>query len=295
VNHTYMNRVWADHPDFDAAAEEEGWRIFRETYRMCDEVVGRILDHCADADTLVCINSDHGAVPSCKLLWPGAALARHGLLSYRIDPQTGAYSLDVERSPTALQFGTTEYVWANLAGREKDGCVPPGAYDGTVDRILEALHSIRDPETGQSPYSLIVRKADATHLGQWGDRVGDVIAFAKPEYYVVDFGHSKRWQHMRTGGTAADGGLAALFAIGDVSLGRDYAVDGLHHAHLPTDRLGPARNSGILMLAGPGVRSGAHTSAPAWMPDLTPTLTTLLHTRPLKGAEGRVMRELVSH
>ena len=293
VNHTHLNKVWEGHPDFTPERGEEGWHILRETYRMCDEVVGRVLDHCADGETRICLCSDHGAVPSSKLLWPGAALARHGLLAYRIDPQTGRYSLDVERSLTAIQFGTTEYIWVNLAGREKDGCVPPGAYDETVDRILEALHSIKDPETGQSPYSLIVRKKDAAHLGQWGDRVGDVIAFAKPEYYVVDFGHSKRWQGMRTGGTEADSGLAALFAMGDVSLSRDYAVDGLHHAHLPTDQLGPARNSAIMMLAGPGVRKGARTSAPASTPDVPPTLTTLLGTRPLKQAEGRVLGELV--
>jgi predicted AlkP superfamily phosphohydrolase/phosphomutase len=295
VNHTYLNRIWGDHPDFDPGAEEEGWRVFRETYRMCDEVVGRIVEHCADAGTVVCVNSDHGAVPSCKLLWPGAALSRHGLMAYRIDPQSGQYVLDVANCKAAIQFGTTEYVWANVKGREKDGTVGPGRqYEETVERIVEALSSIRDPETGQSPYSLILRKKDAAFLGQWGDRVGDVIAFAKPEYYVVDFGHHKRWRNMRAGGTEADGGLAALFALGDVSAEREYGVEGLHHGHLPTDRLGPARNSGILIMAGPQVRAGGKPACQAWTPDVAPTLTRLLGTRSLRQGEGRVLTDMIS-
>jgi len=138
-----------------------------------------------------------------------------------------------------------------------------------------------------------LRKRDAAHLGQWGERVGDVIAFAKPEYYVVDFGHHKRWQHMRAGGTEADAGLASLFMHGDVYLGRDYAVEGLHHAHLPTDSLGPARNSGILILAGPGVRKGARLGGRAWTPDVAPTLARLLGTRRLRQSEGRVLEDLI--
>lgn len=293
VNHTFLNKVWEDHPDYDPAEAEEGWRIIRDTYRMCDEVVGRIIDHCADGETLVCINSDHGAVPSSKLLWPGAALARRGLLAYRIDENTGEYRLDVTRSRAAIQFGTAEYVWVNLEGREKDGIVEPKDYDATVDLIIDALSSIRDPETGLSPYSSILRKKDAAFLGQWGDRVGDVIAFAKPEYYVVDFGHHKRWRQMEAGGTEADSGLAALFMYGDVSLERTYGVEGLHHGHLPTDRLGPARNSALLILAGPKVKAGAAVGGPVWTPDLAPTLTKLLGTRSLKQSEGRVLTEII--
>lgn len=163
----------------DKAVVQEYSRIEEEMYISLDSMVGKILES-IDENTVVFMVSDHGATPTAgrfdedfKGFTVGAVLSEAGLLRYKTDDKTGESVIDWSRTGAVPQRSC--YIYVNLRGRDPDGIVEPEDYEGTRDKIIDALYNYTDPKTGKKPIAFALRKEDARILGLHGDRVGDVI------------------------------------------------------------------------------------------------------------------------
>jgi len=209
-------------------------------YRNIDAAIGAILEAAGD-ETVTMLVSDHGATPATRLVPLPQILIDAGLLSLQegaslphtarghpyADPIPG---LRWERT-LALPFGSC-HVYVNLKGREPYGVVPADSYNDVRERVIDAMLSYRDPQTGLCPFSLVLRKEDARVLGLYGDAVGDVVYAVREEF------SDEHGQSLGTGEWASGAGsLKCLF-----------------------------------VLSGPGVRKGVTLERTVWLTSAAPTL-----------------------
>lgn len=131
--------------------------------------------------------------------------------------------------------------------------------------------------------ALALRKEDAMLLGQWGDRVGDVVYFLKPSYSC--------WN---TPGFDKVG--PKVFALGDVAPveRRPTNVTGYHSTYPPTARIGRFEIAAPLIIAGEGVERGCRGDRPVHMVDVAPTILHLLGLEVPSYMGGRILREILA-
>jgi len=286
LNHSPLfNMLWSGHPQYRESRCERAWEVSARLYQLLDEIIGRVVNECGDEETLTVVVSDHGCLPNSKVVWIGNALKRAGLLAYKKDPETGSISVDWSKTKAAFFFSPPEYIWVNLKGREPDGIVEPSEYDEVREEIIKALYSIRDPETGECPVTLALRKEEAEFLGHWGDRCGDVVFFVKAQYRIPNFNYEKLFP-------SAQKALENLLSIGDVEP-LNPRIGGTHYGHLPSSTLSPCTNKAFLLMQGPGVVQGYERSKPIWMVDIAPTLTHFLNIPRLRQAEGSIIQDAI--
>jgi predicted AlkP superfamily phosphohydrolase/phosphomutase len=287
LNHEALNGVCPLWSRYDPQEAETYWERFRAEYAVLDSMVGEIVESCADEHTLVLVVSDHSAIPTTREVWVGQSLVDAGLLAYR-EVEDGQSVIDWSRTKVVLgDHPLAENVWVNLKGRDPDGVVEPGAeYERVREEVIQAFYAMRDPETGQCPVALALRKEDAGFLGQWGDTVGDIVFYLTPGY--------------ASGGTIQSLGPMDLEAIArlqystvDEGLASHYfaAMQGIHHQYLPHVEYGGCSNRAIFVMAGPGVRSGHRLRVSPWTPDVVPTLVHLMGFPLPEQAEGKVIAE----
>jgi predicted AlkP superfamily phosphohydrolase/phosphomutase len=278
ANHNFLARVTPGSPKHNADEADLYWEVFRRSHLAIDHMLGRLLEELVDENTALAAVSDHGAVPTNKHVWLAGPFIRRGLLVYEREKEN-LYRADWKR--TQVWLTNENYIWVNLEGRDPGGVVPPGAYESVRSLVLECLFSLRDPQTGECPVAFAARKEDAASLGQWGERVGDVVYYLKPGY--TDFPVARDPLTLD---------LTGFVDFRDLLAGGGFAPalrhHGIHHSHLPDAALGPASNRGILLLSGPGVAEDAALSR-ANSVDVTPTLARLLDLPMPKQAEGRVL------
>jgi predicted AlkP superfamily phosphohydrolase/phosphomutase len=218
-------------------------------YASLDSMIERIMT-AAGEDVLTVITSDHGAVATEKIFNAQRALVEAGLTVMREDPETGERSIDWSKTRAACQRSI--YVYVNLKGRDPDGIVEPGdEYEQVRDEAIRALIGYEDPETGERPVRLALRREDARMIGLYGDRVGDVIYGIGPRF----------------------GG----------------ATGGCHGQQLPTIEHGDGSMRGLLMLHGPGIKAGETLSRTVWLVDIVPTVCYLLGIPVPAQCEGAVI------
>ena len=143
------------------------------------------------------------------------------------------------------------------------------------DAVIAALSGSVDPDTGECPVEMVVRKENGRPFGQWGDRVGDLMYFLKPGYTDAGLDY---------------GTIDPESGAGRVVIPTD-RVGCAHHQYLPDAELGPFSNSGIFFLAGPGVRKGFHRPRAVSLVDVAPTLAHLTDSPLPKQAEGSIIAD----
>ena len=275
INHQLSRAIDEGNPKYDPEEAKTAWERFARTYEDVDELVGGIVESCADEDTLIVLLSDHGAVPVYKLSWVGVALMRNGLLTYKKDPETGKTMIDWSKTKA---YPWRTYIFVNLKGREPTGIVEPEDYDKVREEILQAIYSLRDPETGECPIALAVRKEDAEILGQWGDRVGDVIYYLKPGYTDVDLDRNQ----------AVNLPLEKLRSLKDVEASTQICA---HHQFLPTTTYGGMSIKAVFIMSGPGVKKGYRRRTPIWQIDVAPTIAFALGMPAPAQCDGKVVHD----
>jgi len=219
--------------------------------------------------------SDHGGVPVYKLAWVGVPLMRNGLLRYKKDRKTGRTVVDWARTKA---YPWRTYIHVNLKGRDPQGIVDPKDYEDIREKILQSVYSMRDPGTGECPIALAMRKGDAEALGQWGERIGDVIYYLKPGYTDVDL---DRDNVLRLS-------VEDIRRLRDVQPSRETLE---HHQFLPTVRYGGMWNRAVFIMSGPGIRKGYRRRTPIWQVDVTPTVCCSLGMEPPNQCEGKAISD----
>ena len=155
--------------------------LLLKTYQKVDSDIGMVLDHAADATVIVM--SDHGfaafdrAVNLNTWLWQEGFLAlshpRGTLPGMRGRDETLA-SIDWKRT-RAYAMGLNA-LYVNLAGREENGSVAPGAeHDAVIAELAKRLKELRDPDNGQ------LAVADVTILAKSANRYAPdlIVGYAR--------------------------------------------------------------------------------------------------------------------
>jgi predicted AlkP superfamily phosphohydrolase/phosphomutase len=166
---------------------------------------------------------------------------------------------DVDWSRTlAYSMGNFGQMYVNLRGREPHGRVAPGAEHEAVLKDLEdGLRSMRDPDTGQPVIDQIWRGTEVFQ-GKHAGQAPDLFFFTRDMSYK---------------------------AMGLSDFASNSVFDDLYGTY------GHHRMNGLLMLSGPGVRSGEHIEG-ARLIDLAPTIYALMGVAAPPGLDGQVLDRL---
>ncbi len=147
---------------------------FYDFYRRIDDMLGQLAAKLDDRTTLMWM-ADHGFCTIKKEVYVNRWLMDNGWLKLRnvppdrqkgldeIDPSSAAYSLDPGRVVIRVQ------------GREKDGCVAPGApYESLRGEIAAAALALRDPDSGEPFFQAVFKREDLYH-GPYLQQAADLI------------------------------------------------------------------------------------------------------------------------
>lgn len=216
VQHCLAKYVSPDHPDYAALSKEPLAERIRDVYRLLDDALGRHLAHARD-DDLVLFISDHGFQSCTRALHMDRLLERLGFLKFGASKAVfgpmqwgkvralarkvydllglhGKVSLPQSvnwkktMAYTAVR-STGEGVSINLAGREPDGVVDPADYERVRDRVIEALETFADPDSGRRPVARAARREEVFR-GKHLETAPDVVLEPSPLYSLT---HAKSW------------------------------------------------------------------------------------------------------
>ncbi|MCL5074354.1 MAG: alkaline phosphatase family protein, partial [Chloroflexi bacterium] len=290
LNHNALNEVCPDWAFYDPQRAEEAWERFRQEYKVLDAAVGEMLNACVDEETLVIVLSDHAAVPAFRTVWLGRSFLDAGLSSYK--KENGKLVLDWSRTKAILADQSlasnqplAHNVWVNLRGREMHGIIEPGEeYERVRSEAIKALYSLKDPETGECPIALALRKEDAALLGQWGDTVGDIVYYLRPGYAVEptmsNLAPSEEAINAKT----------CFYPVGEGGIRtRHGSMQGLHGGYMPNAEIGGCSVRAVLLMAGPGIKRGYRLPLPPWTVDVAPTIAHFLGIPAPAQCEGKVV------
>ena len=284
-NHQFLNYVHPGFPGYKPEEEKKYWTLFERLYKITDNLIGRIIENCADDETLVVVVSDHGAIPVRKNFNVLYHFLKEGLVSYRKDKETNSYLIDWSKTRV---FTGAQGFWVNLKGREPHGIVNPQDYEKVRDHIIKTLNSIVDPETGSSPYSMIIRKEDASMLGLWGNRVPDVLCFAKAGYIQGGIPSRIKIPPKISGVSFQD----MIKKISENIFSLPSKMGG--HVYLPNTVLGQASIRAAFIMAGPGVKRNIVSEKPINLVDIAPTISFLIDAPKPANADGKILGEFLT-
>ncbi len=168
---------------------------------------------------------------------------------------------DVDWARTqAYSLGNVGQIFLNVAGREPQGCVQPGAhYEEVREAIMARLADLRDPATGEAVVEAVYRREDI-YQGDHVERAPDILFLPRRlEYFgfgEYEFGSHQVIEPMRRG------------------------ISGTHRMH------------GIFLAYGAGVRPGVVVEGAA-ITDLAPTMLHLMGEPVPKHMDGRVLQEIL--
>jgi predicted AlkP superfamily phosphohydrolase/phosphomutase len=162
-------------------------------------------------------------------------------------PRTAAYSL-----------GNVGQIFLNVAGREPQGSVQPGAaYEATRTRIVERLAQLRDPHTGELVVETIYRREDVY--------AGEQLACAPDILFIP-----RRLEY---------------FGFGEYEFGSNKVIEAMRRGISGTHRL-----TGVFLAYGAAVKPGVVVDG-ARLVDLAPTLLHILGEPIPSTMDGRVLEE----
>jgi predicted AlkP superfamily phosphohydrolase/phosphomutase len=160
-----------------AAGQARAVDLFHRFHAAIDELVGWLVDGLPDGTHLI-ILSDHGFAAERRSVYTNAWLRERGFLAFDTDEPKGMGMISPSSTVYSLDPGR---FYVNRAGARARGGVPPDRADEVVDRLVEELAGLRDPETGELVYGRLVRRRDAYH-GPYAALGPDVILTLKPGY-----------------------------------------------------------------------------------------------------------------
>ncbi len=258
-------------PGYSPDKEEEYWDIFRRAYQLMDEFIGGLAE-LADESTLVVIVSDHGHVVRMRVVFLADILRDNGFLVY---DKNG----NIDKRRSLVRGFTHDGILLNVAWRYKDGIIKSKEeYVDLVYQIIDALLSITDE--GRHVIYIAIPGWEAYALGLSEDD-GDIIVCPRPGYSLVKKPAEKLALRVKR-----------YIGYPDPKYGMWGGAESIHEG-LPSARISIGTNMGMFIMRGPGIKKGHRCARPIWLKDLTPTICHLMRLPIPKGANGRVLYELL--
>lgn len=280
VNHRTLAVLHKDSPFYNEKAANKALGYIQTAYQIIDELVGLLMESCVDDETVVFFLSDHGAIPTWRLINLPLALVRANLLNYKWDKKIQKYIIDWENT-FAFPYLEPPSIWVNLKGRDPQGIVSPDDYESVREDIIHALYSMTDPETGKRIVKIALRKEDAAYLGQNGERIGDVVYFLNPPFTLFDGALEQL--------DASEVSPELLVKPEAYNVEVNYAA---HAYYLPTANFGNFSVSVPLIISGPDIKKGFELDKPINLIDIAPTISQILQIPRPKSSEGRILYEI---
>ena len=172
THHTCLGQYDSESPFYNERELKKYEAVIRRGYQTLDSAIGYLLDHKAPNTTII-LASDHGDVPNSYFCDIYKRLEEYGLA--HLTPE-GKPILSKSKAYLKDERGGLE-VFVNLKGRESSGTVDLIDYEQVQSEIFRALSTWYHPtKKGQlNVANLVLRKQDASMIGYWGDKMGDVI------------------------------------------------------------------------------------------------------------------------
>ncbi len=252
---------------------------------VLDRDFGRLLDASGaqpggDGDTTVAVVSDHGFGPnpswsvnvldvlrgsghlklkpfSMPYILAKGLLRRIGLVRTPISPADLPHIIDLKRTrifPVPI-YASFCGIAVNTEGEKAHGCVKPGEeYEKVMSETTDFLMKLKNPQTGKNVVKAVDRR-DEVYKGEHIRGAPDLLVTFEPEYMM--------------------------------SFGLNY-LPGFRPRR--TNQPGEHLREGVLMLNGPGIKSGLLENAPT-IADVTPTLLYSLGVPIPHHMEGSLIEE----
>ena len=266
VGHRFVQKLDPAGPAYVEAEAEEAWNTVRRYYWAADRFVGTFMERFDDEDTLFIVVSDHGMPVNKKAVSLINCFKEKGWIQLTEDGK------GVDWTQSSLFFAQN-HLWINLEGRDPGGIVPASEYRGLRQEILNTMRDLKDADTGEHAFAFVLPREDASMVGLWGDRIGDLV-------FCYEGGY--RWSGPEV-----------------LRLGEERVIfpceGGNHGPMIPTYETDITSVLGSFFMAGPSVtavgaipkEAGARISTK----DVAPTVSYLLDMEPPAQTEGRVLRE----
>ncbi len=151
---------------------------FVDFYKKVDALLGEFYDRSRD-DTEFIILSDHGFCTVKKEVYVNQWLEDEGYLKLKGDEPKNVMDMAEGTKAYSLIPGR---IFLNLAGREENGSVQPGADAEAVKvELTEALLNMTDPDDGSKIIEQVVRREDL-YEGPYTEEAADLIAIPYDGY-----------------------------------------------------------------------------------------------------------------
>jgi predicted AlkP superfamily phosphohydrolase/phosphomutase len=180
IAHMMWRAMDPGHPAYKADADQPFEAVVRKVYEQFDAVVGRTLPR-VEAGATLFVMSDHGFTSWRRAFHLNTWLKEQGYLTL-IDPNLqqdpGLYS-NVDWSRTRAYGLGLNGLYVNVAGREKDGIVPPDEREALAREIGGKLLAATDPKTGERAVTAVQRREEYRDRGHLEVGPDLVVGYAK--------------------------------------------------------------------------------------------------------------------
>ncbi len=279
LNHIHLADVDPVCPGFDPSRQEGAMDLFRQAYTVGDGIVARMQEsqrEYGQHEFFVGVLADHGAYPDVRVVNVRKFLYDTGFLVLKNGE--ACIAQDQDRIPhTEIDWNRTKAYLPRRGFDIKINAEPDSKQFQAIERkLLTALRTWTDDETGQTVVAIALPKRDAYILGQWGEQCGDVV-FVYDHDYVS--GYYPQWKGIQGGG----------------NVGAPLEFGAHHGGFLPTDN-GFSSSFGAFILGGPGLKQGYERDTDQLgfiqAVDVVPTLCHLLDIRPPRQSQGAIAYDL---
>ncbi|RLF19699.1 MAG: hypothetical protein DRZ82_04890 [Thermoprotei archaeon] len=272
IKHEYWAYIDPIAPGYKKEKEEEYWKVMAEDYQIMDEFVGDLIE-LADEDTLIVVASDHGHFVRYRVVFLFDALRDAGFIVCKDDER-----IDVKKS--IVRALVHDGIILNTKWRFKDGIISSKEdYIEYVNQIIDILLSITDD--GRHVIYLAIPGWEAHALGL-SEEDADIVLCPRPGYAIA-----------RRPSKGYSVYIRKYIGMPDPQYGLWGGATSIHEG-LPTARVSIGTNMAMFIMSGPGVKKGFRCKRPIWLRDLAPTIAYLLDLPIPRGANGRILYEILS-
>ena len=268
VKHAFWGGIDKISPSYDPKKVEYYEEKMRQTYMLCDEIVGAIRKSCYE-NTVICVVSDHGHLPTVRTVFLNNLLEKGGWLEY-------------DRNMNIIYEKTIAYADGSMFIYINKNKISKNEYEKVRTELIKYLSTIKDRKTGMSPFEFVLRSEDTDGIGLYSnltkEKIGDIIYCMKVGYENNYFSRDKNKKVFKT---------HKKLDVGVWGLGTSH-----HGPFMPSATLSRGTIYASFLISGPGIKKGYKRPVPIRLTDVAPTLARILEIPAPRDNSGCVLNDI---